>query len=83
MQVSLDGSCKYAGHKIVKYKDGRTFVSLIVLDEKGEPINIFCPGTVEDVCRYCDLGDPLSLVFTVSEYQNKLQLRCIEVIRGG
>lgn len=83
MQVSLDGACKYAGHKIINYKDGRRFVSLNIIDEKGEPINIFCPGQVEEVLRYCDLGDPLSLVFNVSDFQNRLSLRCIEVIRGG
>lgn len=80
MQVSLDGTVKYAGHKIINYKDGRQFVSLSAVDDRGEPINFFCPGSCLPAISGCKFGDDLSLVFNVSEYQNRLNLRVTEVV---
>lgn len=81
MQVTMDGTCRYAGHKIINYKDGRTFASLSVVDEKNQPLNVFCPGTVISTLQDCTFGDELQLVFTVNQFNNNLNLRCLEVLR--
>lgn len=81
MQVSMDGTVKYAGHKIINYKDGRRFVSLTVVDEKGEPLELFCPEKCIPVAESCHWGDELQVVFRVNAFRNTLTLRPDEVLK--
>ena len=83
MQVSMDGTVKYAGHKVINYKDGRQYVALSTVDEKNEPINFFCPGTCLPAIKNCTFGDDISITFDVNEYQNRLNLRVKEVAVYG
>lgn len=81
MLVSLDGSVKFCGFKKVVYKDGRTFANVSVIDEVGEPVNLFCPGGVIPVLEQCSYGDDIGVVFIVNQWQNNLNLRVKEIIR--
>lgn len=83
MQVSMDGSVKYAGHKVIKYKDGRVYASLSVVDDRNEPLNLFCPSNCINVLDGMTFGDDLQVIFDVNEYQNRLNLRVKEVVRYG
>lgn len=80
MQASLDGTVKYAGHKVVNYKDGRTFVNLSAVDDKNEPLTFFCPGSCLPVVSNLRFGDDIGVVFQISEFQNRLNLRVVEII---
>lgn len=80
MQVTLDGYVKYCGHEIIKYKDGRKFVNLSVIDSDNVPFTIFCPGSVEQSLRNVSFGDDLSIIFSVNRWNNNLNLRAQEIV---
>ena len=48
---------------------------------KNQPLNVFCPGTVIPTLQDCTFGDELQLVFAVNQFNNNLNLRCLEVLR--
>lgn len=79
LQVSLDGTVKYAGHEIVKYKDGRVFVNLSVVDSDNVPFVIFCPGVIADDLKNIQFGQDISISFEVRRWNNSLTLRAKEV----
>lgn len=81
MQVSLDGTVKYCGHEIIKYRDGREFVNLSIVDGENKPYSIFCPGSVQYALEGIQFGQDITIVFGVSQWNNSLQLRAKEVIR--
>lgn len=79
MQVTLDGTVKYCGHEIVKYKDGRTFVNLSIIDSDKKPLVIFCPGSFEMPLSHAEFGQEITLTFDVNKFNNNLTLRASEV----
>lgn len=80
IEVSLNEVVRYCGHEVIRYKDGRKFVNLSVIDEENKPIQIFCPGSVELALGNVSFGQELGLVFYVQKWNNTLQLRCKDVI---
>lgn len=79
MQVSMDGTVKYAGHEVIKYKDGREFVNLSVVDSDKVPFSIFCPGEFQYPLAHAEFGQDLTLTFDVRRWNNNLTLRAKEV----
>lgn len=79
MQVSMDGTVKFAGYKEISNKEGKRFLVITVVDDQEQVFNVFCPGNYADMIKRLNFGEQIMFVFDVMDWSGKLQLRCKEV----